>query len=62
MQKIIILLTMLFFSCSQLKESKGEYNEIVVLCSKEDKEYLFILSLNSAVSFETKNIIDCFFE
>lgn len=38
MQKtIIVLFFILFFSCSRLPESKGEFNEIIIVASNEDK-------------------------
>ncbi len=39
MQKIIFLISLLFifFGCNSLKESKGLYNEIIIISSIEDK-------------------------
>ena len=39
MQKIIFLISILFifFGCNSLKESKGLYNEIIIISSIEDK-------------------------
>ena len=39
-EKIIISLFVLFFSCSRLENAKGEYNEISIFMSDEDKEYI----------------------
>ena len=37
MQKIIILIILFFCSCNRLPDSKGEYNDVIIIASKEDK-------------------------
>jgi len=41
MQKISILFIIVFFSCNSLEDSRGDYNEIIILASSEDKKYLY---------------------
>ena len=40
-KKIIYLLIFLLSSCNQLKDSVGNFNEIVILTSSEDKNYIY---------------------
>ena len=41
MQKIIVLLLTLFYSCNTLSDARGDYNEVIVLTSADDKPKLF---------------------
>ena len=41
MQKIIFLFTLIFFGCNHLKDSKGDYNEIIIISSNKDKKIAF---------------------
>ncbi len=40
-KKVIYLLIFLLSGCSQLKESIGEFNEVVILTSNQDKNFIF---------------------
>ena len=39
-KKILIILSILLVSCNQLPDSKGEFNEIIIISSIEDKKIL----------------------
>ena len=40
-KKVIYLLIFLLSSCNQLKESIGDFNEVVILTSNQDKNFIF---------------------
>ena len=43
MQKTLISIVLLLFSCNTLSDSKGEFNRIVIIVSEEDKFLVKIL-------------------